>query len=120
MKINHPTALINFLPDDSTVELNDPIHVKYRACTKLDKADQEQLVLIGEIDIEDGTDVYEVYKDQYWQPDAPIALQYYPFNGCSIYRYQQNGGLYFVYTELGGHAPEIRCRWIQRHLIVNL
>ena len=120
MKTITPTELLHLLPDDKTLKLHDPIHTKYLAWTKLSQADQAQLLLIGDFKNPGNPNPYEVYNNQYWQPDAPIALKYYPFNGSAVYQYQQNGGLYFVYTEFSGHAPETRCRLIQPHLIVEI
>lgn len=110
--------LMYLIPDENIVKLNDSIYSKYLAWNKLEKADEEQLVLIGKLDNEERPTSNYPYKDKYWQPDAPIALAYYPFFGCKLYRYGQNGGLYFVYDEFGGHVPETRCRLIQRDLIV--
>ncbi|WP_147320061.1 hypothetical protein [Chitinophaga silvisoli] len=115
-KINR-NQLMYLIPDEEIVKYNDPIYSKYLGWAELEKADEEQLVLIGKFDNEGGPTSNMPYRDKYWQADAPIALAWYPFFGCHIYRYGQDGGLYFVYNEFGGHAPERRCRLIQRHLI---
>lgn len=107
------------IPTEDIVKFNDPIHSKYLAWAKPDKADEEKLVLLGKFDNEGGPTSGRSYKDQYWGEQAAIALAFYPYYGCEIYRYGQDGGLYFVYTEIGGHAAEKRCRLIQRHLILT-
>jgi hypothetical protein len=112
------SGLIGMIPNEHVVQENDPIYLKYLAWKKLEEADERQLMLVGVLDNEERGIAIHPYRNQYWQPDAAIALSYYPYFGCSIYQYQQHGGLYFVYEVFGGHASEMRCRLIQRHLTV--
>ncbi|GAB2560284.1 hypothetical protein [Spirosoma areae] len=55
-------------------------------------------------------------EENYWSSEAPIAAQFYPYNGCPVYINLHC--LYLVYVEFGGHAPEKRCRLLQKKLIV--
>ncbi len=54
----------------------------------------------------------------YWSPDSPIALAYYPYHDCQVYRHKLSGCYFFIYSEQGGHVPERRCRLIRQHLII--
>jgi len=53
----------------------------------------------------------------YWLPDYPIALNYYPNYGAKIYT--DNVDFYLVYKEFGGHSPELRCRLLRKSLIID-
>jgi uncharacterized protein YndB with AHSA1/START domain len=53
----------------------------------------------------------------YWHEEAPIAVHYYPYAGCVIYRCRSCAAIYLHYTEHAGHAPERRLRWVNPSLI---
>lgn len=89
---------------------------KYRAWSKLDKEDQGKLTLLGTVSVDQGRSEEYPSKENYWSPNYPIALEYYPYCGCDIY---YDGKSYFlIYQEVGGHASEKRCRSIRKELLV--
>jgi len=53
----------------------------------------------------------------YWDEDSQIDFEMYPYNGCGLYKLKNMPYFYLIYTEFGGHYPEIRCRLIRRELI---
>lgn len=114
------SELVSSIPSEIS---GDPIHPKYVSWSALAEEDEEKLRLLGELVPDDGVPINTAKeypsRHNYWLPDAPIALGYYPYNGCDVYQYGHNGGIYLVYTEYGGHVPEKRCRLVQRQLIVS-
>lgn len=53
----------------------------------------------------------------YWHEAAPIAVHYHPYAASVIYRCRKCAAIYLHYTELAGHAPEKRLRWVNPSLI---
>ena len=95
---------------------NGELARKYLAWSKFDKEDQLKLILIGSIVVEQKYNEEFQSKENYWSTKYPIAIEHYPYNGCDIYT--DGEGYFFVYQEFGGHAPERRCRFILKELIV--
>lgn len=110
--------LLNMIPSFDDVKQNDPLYSKYISWEMIKKEELEQLQSVGEISAGELTMKEYPSAHNYWSPQAPIALAYYPYNGCEVYKYP-NGGVYLVYEEASGHIPEMRCRLVQRELIVS-
>lgn len=55
----------------------------------------------------------------YWSAEAPIAVYFYPYHECDIYRCKDCEAIFLSYTETAGHAPEKRLRWVRPELIIE-
>lgn len=113
------SELLKIVPEEP--EDCDDIYQKYQAWRKLDTADDKRMVYLGSL-VPDNPDQVSSLKEfpsfeQYWSKEAPIALAYYPYYGCEVYRLKSCSSLYLIYTEFAGHAPEKRCRLLQKRLI---
>lgn len=53
---------------------------------------------------------------RYDSPDAPIAVNYFPFNRCDVFRCRQCGLLALRYTEYGGYYVDHRVRRVRADL----
>lgn len=53
----------------------------------------------------------------YWSENAPIALNYFPYNRCSVTQCEVCGRAYLRYTESGGYYVEHRLRALNPALI---
>jgi hypothetical protein len=113
------SALLHLLPADTWSA--DTFAVKYTGWAYLDKEDEAKLRLLGELVPDEGMPQYlmQEYPSgfNYWHARAPIALAYYPYNGCHVYAHKEQ--LYLVYTEHAGHYPEKRCRLVQQQLLIT-
>ncbi|MGD1841443.1 MAG: hypothetical protein ACFB0B_11185 [Thermonemataceae bacterium] len=89
---------------------------RYEAWSKLTQEDQEKLTLLGAIEVAQAYDDEYPSEENYWSANYPIALAYYPYNGCDVYT--DGKSYFFVYRDFGGHAPEMRCRAIRQTLLV--
>ena len=54
----------------------------------------------------------------YWSKDAPIALDYYPYQECQVIECSCCRSLFLYYMEYGGHGREPRLRWVQAKLVI--
>jgi len=54
-----------------------------------------------------------------WSPDAPIALSYYPYNRCDVWRCASCRRAFLRYTEYGGYYEDERVRELDSDLIVG-
>ena len=98
----------------------DEMAKKYVAWRELSNNDKEKLIQIGRLIPDNQSKETQLEaQENYWSEKYPISPNYYPYEGCKIFSHRDSQNLYFVYTEFGGHAPEIRCRLIQKHLIIN-
>ena len=55
---------------------------------------------------------------RYGSADAPIALGWFPFNRCDVYRCSRCGSAFLRYTEYGGYYVDHRVRMVAPQLIV--
>jgi hypothetical protein len=53
-----------------------------------------------------------------WSPDAPIALGYYPYNRCDVWRCRSCRRAYLRYTEYGGYYEDERVRQVDPALVL--
>lgn len=95
---------------------------KFLGWKKISKDEESKLKKIGIVVDNEGNDVsssneYHPDGTNYYSKNAPIALAYYPYNGCEVYQCSESGKLFLIYTEYGGHKPEKRCRLVQSDLI---
>lgn len=56
---------------------------------------------------------------EYWDPEAKIAINFYPYHVCDIYECKECRRLFLVYTEYAGHGPQQRIRNIKPELIIE-
>jgi hypothetical protein len=56
---------------------------------------------------------------RYESPGAPIAIDFFPFNRCDVYRCTACGLLVLRYTEYGGYYVDHRVRRVEASLIVD-
>lgn len=94
---------------------SDPLALKYAGWNKLTKEDALLLTQIGILNSDHSN--LETSDVNYWSPQAPITQKGYPYNGCKIYRHNDFGTHYLIYTEHGGHVPETRCRFFDISLV---
>ncbi len=55
---------------------------------------------------------YHPHGTHYWQAEAPIALAYFPYNRCSVWRCRHCHRGFLQYTEYGGYYTDHRIREI--------
>jgi hypothetical protein len=65
-------------------------------------------------------DEYHPDGTNYWSKDAPIAINYYPYNRCSVYTCNKCGRIYLRYNEQGAYHSEERIRELNPCLITDL
>ncbi len=95
---------------------------KFLAWQKITKEEEKMLTILGLLvndkgKQDDNPNKYHPEGTKYYSKEAPIALAYYPYNGCDVFQCSKSGKLYLIYTEHGGHKPERRCRLVQPQLI---
>ena len=56
---------------------------------------------------------------RYDSPEAPIALNYFPYNRADVYACQQCGCAVLKYTEYGGYYIDQRVRLVDASLVVD-
>ena len=56
---------------------------------------------------------------RYDSPEAPIALNYFPYNRADVYGCQQCGCAVLKYTEYGGYYIDQRVRRVDAALIID-
>ena len=70
-------------------------------------------------------DIYEPTTDEhhpdgtrYESPDAPIAVNFFPYNRCDVYGCRQCHRVLLRYTEFGGYYVDHRVREVHPALVV--
>ena len=56
---------------------------------------------------------------RYDSPDAPVALNYFPYNRADVFGCQQCGCAILKYTEYGGYYIDQRVRLVDASLVVD-
>ena len=54
----------------------------------------------------------------YWSANAPISVQHFPYNRCSVWACVRCGRGFLQYTEFGGYYVDHRLRQIDPALVV--
>lgn len=54
-----------------------------------------------------------------WSPDAPIAIDHFPYNRCEVWQCSQCRRAYLRYTEYGGYYEEQRVRAVDPARVVR-
>ncbi len=67
--------------------------------------------------LESTLDEYHPQGTHYWSADAPIALGWFPFNRCGVWRCGQCATVFLRYAETGGYFEEERIRRVDPALI---
>lgn len=57
---------------------------------------------------------------RYDSPDAPVALNYFPYNRADVFGCQQCGCAILKYTEYGGYYVDQRVRLLDAALVIDL
>jgi hypothetical protein len=63
---------------------------------------------------------YHPAGTNYWSSDAPIAVQHFPYNRCSVWQCIVCERCRLMYTEGGGYYVERRIRSLNPQMIVNV
>lgn len=63
---------------------------------------------------------YHPHGTNYWSPDAPIALQHFPYNRCAVQRCKECRRVCLTYVEAGGYYVEPRIRALDARYIVDV
>lgn len=61
---------------------------------------------------------FHPHGTNYWSPDAPIALHYFPANRSEVWQCKACARCYLRYTEYGGYYIDKRIRALQADLLV--
>ena len=80
------------------------------------------LELVGALGTEetwDRLDEFHPQGTQLWSPDAPIALGWFPYNRCTLWRCRKCAAAFLRYTEYGGYYQDERIRPLVADLIVT-
>lgn len=85
-----------------------------------DAACLERLGTLRNPDDEDPTVVeYHPAGTHAWSADAPIAVGYFPYNRCDVWRCTGCGRPFLRYTEYGGYYNDERIRELNTLLVVG-
>lgn len=116
------SRLIEIAPESITdIQDCDADSEKYRSWTPLPAAVEARMDRLGRLVSDDfeTPDTMQVFAgSNYWSPEDPIALGYYPYNYCEVFQQRDCNSYYLVYTEWGGHIPERRARLVLKPLII--
>jgi uncharacterized protein YbaR (Trm112 family) len=63
---------------------------------------------------------YHPQRTNYWSPEAPIALHYFPANRSEVWQCTRCKRCYLRYTEFGGYYIEKRIRALQPALLTTV
>lgn len=63
---------------------------------------------------------YHPKRTNYWSPDAPIALNYFPANRSEVWQCGKCKRCYLRYTEFGGYYVDKRIRELQAELLTSV
>jgi hypothetical protein len=80
----------------------------------------KDLECIGTLRTEDGPECWDEYHPNgtdLWSKDAPIAIQFHPYNKSDIYQCKQCKTKYLRYLEAGGYYVDERIRELRPELI---
>lgn len=104
--------------------------IKCTQCQSLDCAswesipggfDASTLVCIGTLRVEGAQECWEEnhpHGTNMWSREAPISLNYHPYNKSDLYQCKQCGTRYLRYTEYGGYYIDERIRELNVKLIL--
>jgi hypothetical protein len=62
---------------------------------------------------------YNPSGTNYWSEDAPVAVHFYPYNGCTVEQCVECERAYLRYTEGGGYYVEQRIRALNNPLLIS-
>ena len=84
-----------------------------------DEALLRKLGRLGLGDVEPEPTFAEYHPDgtRYWSPNAPIAVQYFPYNRCDVWACRHCNRAFLRYTEFGGYYVEQRVRLLDPALV---
>lgn len=77
--------------------------------------------VIGHCRFEGSENIWEEYhpnKTTMWSRQAPVALQYYPYNRSDVAQCNHCKRVYLRYTEFGGYYVDQRIRLVNLYLIL--
>ncbi len=84
-------------------------------------ADQmQQVATLRDPEIYEPTfEEHHPHGTRYDSPDAPVALQYFPYNRCDVWRCRSCGRHLLRYTEFGGYYVDHRVRELSPQLQIS-
>ncbi len=84
-------------------------------------ADQmQQVATLRDPEIYEPTfEEHHPHGTRYDSPDAPVALKYFPYNRCDVWRCRSCGGHLLRYTEFGGYYVDHRVRELSPQLQIG-
>ncbi len=68
---------------------------------------------------EPALDEFHPHGTHGWSADAPIAVDYHPYNRCDVWQCITCRRVYLRYTEFGGYYEDERVRLVQPALVVE-
>ena len=77
----------------------------------------EKIASLRPVGAEPTLEEFHPDKTNRWSEDAPIAMQYHPYNLCDLYRCTGCSRIFLVYTEYGGYYEDLRIRLLDARLI---
>lgn len=81
----------------------------------------KMLKCVGTLRIEDSPECWEEYRPNgtdLWSQNAPIAIQFHPYNKSDVYQCINCASIYLRYLEAGGYYVDERIRELKADLIV--
>lgn len=75
---------------------------------------------LGRVDVEPEPTFAEYHPDgtRYWSVEAPIAIEFFPYNRCEVWSCRRCNRAFLRYTEYGGYYIEPRIRLLDPARIV--
>lgn len=117
-KIININDWLNEFPNDvNDIDRPDSFYSSFIVWNKISQEQFEKLQKIGKILSTIEWKEARPIPHNYWDADALIDFDEYPYYGCDLYKSKEGSCYYLVYKEYGGHVPETRCRLIQKRLI---
>jgi hypothetical protein len=110
--------VIDLLPNDtSDIKRPDVFYKNFIGWNQILNEQLERLEKLGRISTTIESREIKLMSHDYWDLEAVIDFAEYPYYACDLYKSKEGDCYYLVYNEYGGHAPETRCRLVQRRLM---
>ena len=83
------------------------------------KAQMQGIGTLRDTDVyQPGTDEHHPNGTRYTSPDAPIAVNFFPYNLCDVFACAKCSKVLLRYTEFGGYYVGHRMRELDANLVV--
>jgi hypothetical protein len=90
--------------------------------TILSTFDRDSLKIVGTLkhpEVEEIWDEYHPNGTTIWSENAPIAVNFHPYNRCTVHQCPECSTVYLRYTEYGGYYVDERIRMVKPELIIQ-